>query len=129
MRDNTDNLLLVGPRGAFLRCLFKVCSMCACLCLLISLCVSFYLYLVPPFSYMLVNTGTHPSPVNVHISSQRHNHRHNCLFFLFLVQLKNKENNTCVLHMGNKVYFEVTFEKKVSAMSYFFSNTSENIAV
>lgn len=25
MGDNTDNLLLVGPRGAFLRCLFILC--------------------------------------------------------------------------------------------------------
>lgn len=31
--------------------------------------------------------------------------------------------------MRHKVYFEVTFEKNVSARSYFFFNTSENITV
>lgn len=39
------------------------------------------------------------------------------------------DNNAFVLHMGHKVYFEVTFDKNVIARSYFFYNTFENIPV
>lgn len=51
------------------------------------------------------------------------------LFFLFLSQLKSVDNNACVLHMAQKVYFdfwEGCWKATVSATSFVLYNTPEN---
>lgn len=56
MGDNTDNLLLVGPKGSFLRCLF-ILSVYVCMSKPACFFLTYIFYL--DFLKLLVNTGIH----------------------------------------------------------------------